>query len=52
MIVLTAPDIHANNTFAQPNAVAPRADDARTTPSSVVVTIPAASVEGVEKELV
>jgi len=47
MTVLTASDIHAHNTFAQPNTVVPRDGEARTTASSVIVTIPAASVVAV-----
>ena len=51
MTVLTATDIHAHNTFAEPNAVALRAGEAKVTSAGVVTTIPAASVVGVEIEL-
>jgi alpha-L-arabinofuranosidase len=51
MTVLTASDIHAHNTFAQPKVIMPRPGEARTTASSVVVTIPPASVIAVEVEL-
>ena len=51
MTVLTAPDIHAHNTFAEPDAVVPRAGKAKTTAASVVVEIPAASVVCVQVEL-
>jgi alpha-N-arabinofuranosidase len=51
MTVLTAPDIRAHNTFAQPDAVALRAGEVKTTPSSVVATIPPASVVFVQVEL-
>ncbi len=48
MTVLTAPDIHAYNTSAEPNVVVPRAGEAKTTPSSVVVTIPPAAAVRVQ----
>jgi alpha-N-arabinofuranosidase len=51
MTVLTAPDMHAHNTFAQPDAVALRSAEAKTTAASVVVTIPAASVVSVHVDL-
>jgi len=51
MTVLTASDMHAHNTFAQPDAVVPRAGDAKTTAARIVVTIPAASVACVHIEL-
>lgn len=52
MTVLTASDMHAHNTFAQPDAVLPRAGETKTTTAGVVVTIPAASVVSVQIELV
>ena len=51
MTVLTAPDIHAHNTFTQPDVVVPKAGESKTTTSGVVVTIPAASVVAVHVEL-
>ncbi|HVP55988.1 MAG TPA: alpha-L-arabinofuranosidase C-terminal domain-containing protein [Candidatus Eisenbacteria bacterium] len=51
MTVLTAPDIHAHNTFAQPNVVLPRPGEVKATASSVVVTIPAAAVVSLQIEL-
>jgi len=51
MTVLTAPDIHAHNTFAHPDAVVPRPGEVKTTASSVVIPIPAASVVCVQLEL-
>jgi alpha-N-arabinofuranosidase len=51
MTVLTASDLHAHNTFAQPDTVVPRAGEAKTGASSVVVTIPAASVVSLRVEL-
>jgi alpha-N-arabinofuranosidase len=51
MTMLTAPDMHAHNTFAQPDAVVPRTGEAKIMASSVVVTIPAASVVSVQIEL-
>jgi alpha-L-arabinofuranosidase len=51
MTVLTASDMHAHNTFAQPDAVVPRAGEAKTTAASVIVTIPAASVVSLQIEL-
>ena len=44
MTVLTAPDLHAHNTFAQPNTVLPKEAEAKATASGVILTIPAASV--------
>lgn len=51
MTVLTAKDIHAHNTFAEPDAVAVRVGEAKVTGASVAVGIPAASVVKVEMEL-
>ncbi len=51
MTVLTAPDIHAHNTFAQPDFVIPRPGETQATASSVIITIPAASVVAVQVEL-
>ena len=51
MTVLTASDMHAHNTFAQPDAVLPRAGEAKTTEASVGMTTPAASVVLVQIEL-
>ena len=51
MTILTASDIHAHNTFAQPEAVVLRAGEAKTTAAGVVATIPAAAVVKVEMEL-
>jgi alpha-N-arabinofuranosidase len=51
MTVLTAPDIHAHNTFVQPNAVALRPVAVKTTASTVIVTIPPATVVAVKVNL-
>ncbi len=51
MTVLTAQDIHAHNTFAQPDAVGLRAGEVRIAASSVVGTIPPAAVVCVQVEL-
>lgn len=51
MTVLTAPDIHAHNTFAQPDAVMPRAGEVQTTASTVIITVPPAAVICVQVEL-
>ena len=51
MTVLTAPDIHAHNTFAQPGAVVLQKSSVKTTPAGLVVKIPGAAVACVEMEL-
>ena len=51
MTVLAAPDLHAHNTFAQPDVVMPRSGAVRTTASSTIVTIPPAAVVCVQVEL-
>jgi len=51
MAVLTAPDIHAHNTFTQPDVVVPRSGEVKTIGSSVVLAIPPASVVSVQVEL-
>jgi alpha-L-arabinofuranosidase len=51
MTILTAPTIQSHNTFAQPNAVVPREGEAKTTASSVIATIPPASVVAIHVDL-
>jgi len=51
MSVLTAPDIHARNTFDQPNVVVPRAGEVKISGTSVAVTFPPASVAAVQLQI-
>jgi alpha-N-arabinofuranosidase len=51
MTVLTASDIHAHNTFVQPDLVTLRKSEVKTTPSSIVAAIPPASVVCVQLDL-
>jgi alpha-N-arabinofuranosidase len=48
MTVLTAPDIHAHNTFDHPDAVVPSKGDLRVAGGKVALTIPPASVVAVD----
>ena len=49
--VLSAADVHAHNTFANPNAVAPRDDQMKVAASGVSYTFPPASVTRVQLNL-
>jgi len=49
--VLTDKDIHAHNTFENPDAVRPRSEDLTVTGSSIRHTFPAASVTLIQAKL-
>jgi alpha-L-arabinofuranosidase len=49
--ILTAPDIHAHNTFDQKRAVAPQEKDVQLKGESVSFTFPAASVTKLQLNL-
>ena len=51
MMVLTASDIHAHNTFEQRNAVVPQKKDVSVNGSAVNITFPPASVSAIELKL-
>jgi len=48
---LTSPDIHAHNTFAQPNALVPKTDSLKVSGSTLVYEFPPASVAALQIEL-
>ena len=49
--VLAAPDIHAHNDFANPDAVKPQSRDVQVSADGVRITIPAASVVKIQAQL-
>ena len=49
--ILSASDIHAVNTFDQPNAVTPKSDDVRVREGHISCQLPAASVTKIEIQL-
>jgi alpha-N-arabinofuranosidase len=49
--VLTAPDVHAHNDFANPDAVKPQAREVQVTPEGIRIAIPAASVVKIQAQL-
>jgi alpha-N-arabinofuranosidase len=49
--VLAAPDVHAHNDFANPDAVKPQSRDVQVSADGVRITIPAASVVKIQAQL-
>jgi alpha-N-arabinofuranosidase len=49
---LNSPDIHAHNTFAQPNALSPKTDRLNVSDSTLVYEFPPASVSALQIELI